>query len=320
MNDRPYKHLYGPVPSRRLGRSLGIDLVPYKVCTYDCIYCQLGRTTNHTLQRDEYVDTQEVLTEIEAWLAEEGEADYLTFSGSGEPTLHSRLGEMIRAVQAMTNIPVVVLTNGSLLGQAELRAEVRTANLLIPSLDAATPRAFAQVNRPANGLQIDEIIAGLRETQLECAGEMWLEVLLVEGYNDTPDELEALRVAIDSIKPQHVQINTVVRPPAEVGIQALSGGALQQARQILGPRAEIIAPLDARQVMAGERQRTEAEVVELLRRRPCTLDDIAAGLNMHRNEALKYIDALLARRQIATSQRANNTFYIPTAISSKANK
>lgn len=320
MNAQQYKHLYGPVPSRRLGRSLGIDLVPYKVCTYDCIYCQLGRTTDHTLQRDEYVDTQEVLGEIEVWLDQDGEADYLTFSGSGEPTLHSRLGEMISTVQAMTDIPVVVLTNGSLLGQEQVRHQVGCADLLIPSLDVATPADFTRVNRPAAGLQIDQIIAGLHEARLACAGQMWLEVLLVEGYNDSVDKLEALRAVIDYIEPNKVQINTVVRPPAQTGIQALSAGALQQAQRILGPRAEIIAPLDAREVMAGERQRTEAEVTELLRRRPCTLDDIAAGLNMHRNEALKYIDALLARQQITTSQRGNNTFYIPASVSSAADK
>lgn len=313
MNNHQGTHLYGPVPSRRLGRSLGIDLVPYKVCTYDCIYCQLGRTTNHTLQRDEYEDTGEILAEVAAWLEQDGQADYLTFSGSGEPTLHSRLGEMIRAAQAMTDIPVAVLTNGSLLWQEQVRAEVCTANLLIPSFDAATPGGFGQVNRPVSGLQIEQIIEGLAKARAECVGEMWLEVLLVEGYNDSLDELEALRAAIEVIKPGRVQINTVVRPPVEAEVQALSADALQQAQQILGPRAEIIAPLDAREVMAGERERTEAEVLQLLHRRPCTLADIATGLNMHRNEALKYIDALLARREIAVSQRGQSTFYIASS-------
>ena len=309
MKDNHWAHLYGPVPSRRLGQSLGIDLVPCKVCTYDCIYCQLGRTTNHTLQRDEYVNTEEVLAEIGAWLEQDGEADYLTFSGSGEPTLHSRLGEMITVVQAMTDVPVVVLTNGSLLWQEEVGAEVCAADLLLPSLDAATPLGFARVNRPIPGLGIEQVIEGLCTTRAESGGQMWLEVLLVEDHNDSLAELETLRAAIDVIEPDRVQINTVVRPPHEATARALSAEALQQAQQILGPRAEIIAPLDAREVMGGERERTGSEVLELLRHRPCTLDDIAAGLNMHRNEALKYVDALLVRRRIAVSQRGPSTFY-----------
>ncbi len=313
MSHSPWQHLYGPVPSRRLGRSLGIDLVPYKVCTYDCIYCQLGYTTTHTLQRDEYVDTTQVLSEVEAWLTEDGQADYLTFSGSGEPTLHSRIGEMIAAVRAMTEIPVAVLTNGSLLWQPQLRAEVCTADLLVPSLDAATPTAFAKVNRPAPGLSLDRVIAGLQATKNQAIGEMWLEVMLVAGYNDSIEQLEALRAAIDAIKPDRVQINTVVRPPAKATAQPLSAEALQQAQQILGPLAELIAPLDAAQLMMAERQHTEAEVLELLRRRPCTLDDIAAGLGMHRNEVLKYIDGLLSRKEITISQRDENTFYLPFA-------
>lgn len=312
MSQQAWKYLYGPVPSRRLGRSLGIDLIPYKICTYDCIYCQLGRTTKHTLQRDEYADTAQVLAEVGEWVKQGGQADYLTFSGSGEPTLHSRIGEMIEAVQAMTDIPVVVLTNGSLLWQEQLREEVCRADLLIPSVDAATPGAFTAVNRPVSGLQVDQVIEGLRRTQAECDGKMWLEIMLVEGYNDSLKELEALREAIDEIKPDKVEINTVVRPPAEAAAQALSAEGLQEAQRILGPLAEVIAPLDARKLMASERQHTETEVIELLRRRPCTLDDIAAGLSMHRNEAIKYIDAMLAREEITIIQRDQKTFYIPS--------
>jgi wyosine [tRNA(Phe)-imidazoG37] synthetase (radical SAM superfamily) len=313
MKDSQWEHLYGPVPSRRLGRSLGIDLVPYKVCTYDCVYCQLGRTTRHTLQRKEYVDSQAILGEIEAWLHEDGEADYLTFSGLGEPTLHSGLGEMIQAVRGRTDLPVVVLTNGSLLWQAEVRAEVCGADLLVPSLDAATPAGFARINRPVEGIEIEQVIEGLRRTREDCAGEMWLEVLLASGYNDSPEELQALREAVEVIQPARVQINTVVRPPAESGLQALSAEELQQAQQALGPRAEIIAPLEARELMAGERERSEAQVRELLRRRPCTLSDLAAGLNMHRNEAVKYVEALLARGEITSSQRGANSFYMLVA-------
>ncbi len=306
-----WEHLYGPVPSRRLGRSLGVDLVPYKTCSFDCIYCQLGRTTNKTVERQPYVDPAAILDELGQWLKQDGQADYITFSGLGEPTLNSGLAEMVTAAGEMTDIPIAILTNGSLLWQPEVRAACHAADLLVPSLDAGTPRAFARVNRPESSLDIAQIVEGLCQAQQECAADMWLEVMLVAGYNDSDEELAALHEAIDEIKPESVQINTVVRPPVEQYARAVSGETLQQAEQALGPRAQIIAPLDAQSVMAEDRQRSEQEVMALLQRRPCTLQDIAAGLGMHPNEAVKYVDALLSRDEITSVERAGQTFYIP---------
>ncbi len=312
MSKSTWQHLYGPVPSRRLGRSLGVDLVPYKTCSFDCIYCQLGRTTNKTVVRQPYVDPAEVLDELEQWLEQDGQADYVTFSGLGEPTLNSALGEMVTAAGEITDIPIAVLTNGSLLWQPEVRVACQAADLLIPSLDAATPRTFARVNRPDSSLDIEQIIEGLCLTQQECPGKMWLEVMLVENVNDSREELAALRAAIDKIDPDEVQLNTVVRPPADHDARALSASALQQAEHLLGPRARLIAPLDARKIMVAERERSEQEVVELLRRRPCTLEDIGIGLGMHPNEAIKYVQALRARHEIKTIERDGKDFYIPS--------
>ena len=315
MSKLSWKHLYGPVPSRRLGRSLGVDLVPYKVCNFDCIYCQLGRTTQKTCERRLYVDAGEIMDELGRWLKEDGQADYITFSGLGEPTLNSGLGEMVITTNKMTDIPVAILTNGSLFWQPEVRAAACEANLMIPSLDAATPRAFARVNRPDRSLDVAQIIEGLRVTQQECPGKMWLEVMLVAGYNDSDEELRALREAIDNIKPEFVQINTVVRPPVEQYAQAVSGDILQEAERLFGPRAQIIAPLDAQSVMAEERQRSEQEVMALLQHRPCTLEDIGVGLGIHPNEAVKYVDALLGREEITSVQRVDQTFYVPSGES-----
>ena len=311
MKQRKWDYLYGPVPSRRLGRSLGVDLVPYKTCSFDCIYCQLGRTTNKTVERQPYVDPAAILDELGRWLEQDGQADYITFSGLGEPTLNSGLAQMVTAAGEMTDIPIAILTNGSLLGQPEVRAARQAADLLVPSLDAATPKVFKQVNRPASSLDIARIVEGLCLTRQECAAAMWLEVMLVAGYNDSDEELAALREAIDEIRPESVQINTVVRPPVEQYARAVPGDTLQKAEQTLGPRAQIIAPLDAQSVMAEERQRSEQEVVALLQRRPCTLDDIAAGLAVHPNEALKYLSELLRREQIAAIDLDGRQFYVP---------
>jgi len=305
-----WQHLYGPVPSRRLGRSLGVDLVPYKVCNFDCIYCQLGRTTHKTCERKQYEDPAEVIDELARWLKEDGQADYITFSGLGEPTLNSGLREMVVAANKMTDIPVAILTNGSLLWDPEVRAAGCAADLIMPSLDAATPRAFARVNRPDRSLDIEQIIEGLRATQQECPGKMWLEVMLVEDCNDSREDLAALRAAIDSIDPDEVQINTVVRPPVEHDAKPLSASALQQAEQLLGPKARLIAPLDAQKIMVEERERSEDEVIELLRRRPCTLEDIGVGLGMHPNEAIKYVQDLRARHEIKAIERDGKDFYM----------
>ena len=178
------------------------------------------------------------------------------------------------------------------------------------ALDAATPGAFARVNRPHGSLGIGQIIEGLRVTRQECAGEMWLEVMLVEGCNDSTEDLQALREAIDKIDPDEVQINTVVRPPAEHDAKALSASALQQAERLLGPKARLIAPLDAQRIMVEERERSEEEVIELLRRRPCTLEDIGVGLGMHPNEAIKYVQDLRARHEIKMIDRDGKDFYV----------
>lgn len=153
------QHVFGPVPSRRLGRSLGVDLVPFKTCTYDCIYCQVGRTTCKTMERKEWVPMDLVLDELEGKLA--CRPDYVTLSGSGEPTLHSRLGEIIEQIQAMTDVPVAVLTNGWLLWQPQVRAELALADMVLPSLDAGDPTKFNFINRPHPSLSFDRVVEGL---------------------------------------------------------------------------------------------------------------------------------------------------------------
>ena len=185
--------IFGPVPSRRLGFSLGVDVIPLKTCTYNCIYCQLERTTQKTLRRAEYVAVEPILQELQHVLSLGQNIDYITFSGSGEPTLNAKLGEMIREIREMTSIPVAVLTNGSLLSEREVREDLSAADLVIPSLDAVSEEAFQRVNRPHGRLKIGAIIEGLKVFRRAFQGQLWLEIMFVKGINDTPEEIARMR-------------------------------------------------------------------------------------------------------------------------------
>src|SRR4030043_2260187 len=197
---KKYQYLYGPVPSRRLGRSLGIDLVPQKICTYDCIYCQIGKTTEKTLTRREYVPVKEIMEEVERFL-KEGTAsiDYLSLTGSGEPTLHSQIRSVIEGIKAITSIPVAVITNGSLLFEEEVRQDLLHADLVLPSLDAVSSEVFMRINRPRPGFSIAKVVEGLVEFRKIYKGQIWLEILFCKGVNNTPEELRKMKEVVERI-------------------------------------------------------------------------------------------------------------------------
>lgn len=284
-------YVFGPVPSRRLGRSLGLDITPYKTCTFDCVYCQLGRTTERTVQRKEYVPKDPVLSELKEFLDEIGEdIDYITFAGSGEPTLHSKIGEMIDAIKTMTDIPVVVITNGSLLFREDVRSDLLNADIVLPSLDAATESMFHAVNQPHESLEVGKIIEGLRIFRETFEGEFWLEIMVVKGMNDPEEEISALVDAVSRINPDRVQLNTVVRPSAE-DVEAAGRDEMIRIRERFGENAEIIAD-----VGIGVR----ADILPLLQRRPLTIDEISGALRVHRNEAAKYLRELVEQGEVTS--------------------
>ena len=306
------RFLFGPVPSRRLGLSLGVDLVPGKTCTYDCVYCQLGRTTRQMTRRASYVSIGEVTAELRIAL-KEVQADYITLSGSGEPTLCSHLDELIAAIKDLTDLPVAVLTNGSLLSRPAVRRELAQANLVIPSLDAGSPEAFAAINRPAAGLHLEMVLAGIREFAAGFAGRIWLEVMLVAGMNDNERELGLIAAAAREIRAERIQLNTVERPPAEPYARALTLAELEKARQFFDERAEIIAGKAVlRAANDGSLPKAaHAAVLALLRRRPCTVDDVATGLGLPPNLVVKLLGDLLASGEVLAWRPANGdkTYY-----------
>jgi wyosine [tRNA(Phe)-imidazoG37] synthetase (radical SAM superfamily) len=306
MKDQRQHHIFGPVPSRRLGRSLGVDLVPFKTCTYDCIYCQLGRTTCKTLERKEWVPMDAVLEELKQKLA--SRPDYITLSGSGEPTLYSRLGEIIEHIQAMTAVPVAVLTNGSLLWQKTVREEVALADVVLPSLDAPDPERFEFINRPHPEITFERLIEGLVAFRREFSGQYWLEVMLLGGYTSLPPQIHQLAEWARRIRPDKVQLNTAVRPPAEEYAMAVPPERLAEIARLFEPPAEVVAEHRAQTAPAKSQASAEA-ILALIRRRPCTVEGIAHGLGITPSEVVKLLDPLAARGDVLTERRGPEQFY-----------
>jgi wyosine [tRNA(Phe)-imidazoG37] synthetase (radical SAM superfamily) len=302
------KFLYGPVPSRRLGRSLGIDVVPYKVCTYDCIYCHVGRTTDKTVERKEYVPLDAVVAELDCRREALDGADYITIAGSGEPTLYARLGELIRAVKTRTRTPVAVITNGSLLWDRSVQKDLQQADLVIPSLDAGNAAMFQHVNRPHPAISFDLMVKGLIEFRSVFKNSLWLEVLLVGGVTGIASEVRMLADIISQIRPDKVQVNTVVRPPSEDFAEVVAPQQLRKMAALLGQEAEMIAeyPVAAAGVLLVD---SAGEILTLLRRRPCTLDDIVAGLGINRTAAVKQIDQLVKAQSVGSRRMNGRIFF-----------
>jgi len=270
-------YLFGPVLSRRLGLSLGVDLLRYKTCNLDCVYCELGKTRCKVCARERFVPPDKVLREIKSRADED--FDHLTFAGSGEPTLSLDLGEIINRSKEMVNAPIAVITNSTLLTSKKVREEVAAADVVLPTLDAATQATFQKVNRPPNDLLIGQIIEGLRAFRLEFSGEIWLEVMLVKDMND--HEAEQISKAVDSINPDRVQLNTVVRPPAEP-VHPLDEAEMIEILNVF-PEAEIIPDWDWRVPKNMERM-----LLEILSANHCTIDELAKLAGLEKNTAIKY--------------------------------
>ena len=290
-SSRP-KHIFGPVPSRRLGSSLGVDLVPYKTCSFDCIYCDLGRTTHKTADRESFVNATEIKVELEKVLPSlKRPPDYITLSGSGEPTLNREIGEIIRSIKEMTSVPLAVLTNGSLLFIGEVRDHLLDADVVLPSLDAVTPITFRTMNRPHGSLQIDKIISGLVDFRKEYRGQIWLEIVFCKAINDWKEEVAKLREVVEEVEPDRIQLNTPVRPPAEDFASPLSWEDLEVVKNRFGEKAEIISETT---IPMGESSDSakDGEILNLLRRRPCTAEDVSKALNLRIDDVVKYLDCL----------------------------
>ena len=284
------KYIFGPVPSRRLGLSLGIDIIPFKTCTLSCIYCQIGATPHTTLERREYVPVAEILAEIRDYFANHPKPDWITFSGSGEPTLHSGLGALIHAVKALTDTSICVITNGTTLMDPAVRRDLLEADAVMPSLDSALDESFRLVCRPESTLRVADIIRGLADFRREFRGKIWLEILLVAGLNDTPEDLEALREAVRVIDPDAIHLNTVVRPPADSAARPLTPEQMEEIRAFFGEKAEVVASFK-KEKSEGKTVRPE-DILEYIKRRPGSAEDLSTALGVGKAEVENMLEEL----------------------------
>jgi wyosine [tRNA(Phe)-imidazoG37] synthetase (radical SAM superfamily) len=274
------KYVYGPVPSRRLGQSLGIDTIPLKTCNWNCVYCQLGRTKPLTNERKDYFPPTEILAEVQAALEahQPGEIDWVTFVGSGEPLLHASMGWLIRQVKSMTDLPVAVITNGSLLYLPEVRKELVAADAVLPTLDAGTAKLYRQINRPHPEITFDGFVQGLIAFREEYRGRLWLEVMLVRGLNDNPNALWDIAKIMKFIKPDTVHINLPTRPPAETWVQPPHEESLMHAIAMFGNIAEVVHPAEGSFDLSGYDNPIDA-VIGIIIRHPMRQEELERTLD-----------------------------------------
>jgi wyosine [tRNA(Phe)-imidazoG37] synthetase (radical SAM superfamily) len=309
-----YKHLFGPVVSRRLGISLGVDVVPYKYCSLNCVYCEVSRTTHLTLKRKAFYNVKQITRELDNFLATHPALDYITFSGAGEPTLYSRLGQIITYIKARhPQYKLALITNSTLFSKPEVRQEVLACDLLLPSLDAASDECFELINRPTDKLCIAEVIAGLISLRQEYSGLIWLEIFIVPGINDHLEEIELLKDAVEKIQPDKVQLNSLDRPGAEEWVEPAVYLALEEIRAILQEDSDIPVEIIARTHQESDITVSEASVLSeleaLLKVDEYSKAELARELKIHVNEVSKLLQHLVMQDKITVRHRQKGIYY-----------
>ncbi|MCF8106952.1 MAG: radical SAM protein [Desulfohalobiaceae bacterium] len=302
------KHIFGPVPSRRFGRSLGIDLNKRKTCTLDCVFCQLGQTNHLTATREEFVPVETVLSEIREWLEKDGQADVLTFSGSGEPTLHPGLGRIIQGIRSLCTLDILLLTNGTLFDRESVRQAAKQADMVKYSLSAWDQESFEQINRPHPDISFSAMLKGLAAFRREFSGRLFQEVFVIPDINDQEEQMRRIAGLSEDIQPDRIQLNTAVRPPAQSWVKPVSREKLERLARCFDPPAEIIA--EFRSERQSPTRINEERILDMLRRRPCTQEDIAHSFNLHPNEVAKSLGELVSQGKVQTTDKDGISYYI----------
>lgn len=306
-----YKYIFGPVPSRRLGISLGIDIVPLKTCSLNCVYCECGPTNNLTTERKEYIPFEEIIEEIRHYFNNNPEPEYITFSGSGELSLNIKIGEIIDFLKSnFPKIPVAVLSNGTLFNDKTVRESLLKADLVIPSLDAATEETFLRIDRPSKQVNLQDYIDGLVQFRKEFKNKLWLEVFILPNYNDNMKDILALKEAIQRIKPDLIQLNSLDRPGCIDGLEVASEEILNKIIELWGfPNVEIISKSKKREGIKSYRKDLEEHILGTIARRPSPIENIAEITGYHLSELMKYIHTLEEQGKISSVNLNNQVFY-----------
>jgi len=314
-NNKKSSIIYGPVLSRRFGYSLGIDIVPYKICTYDCVYCQLGKTTNKTVDRKRYtkVDIKKFLQDLKDIISSDKKIDYITFSGLGEPTLNSDIGILIDKVKEVSDIPVVVLTGGGILYKEDVVDDIKNADLIKVSLDAPNDKILKKINRPNNNINFKKNLDGLKQLLDSFNGKVWLEIMLVKGINDaikTANEFKNIIEDIDAIGNgiEKIHLNTTVRPTGGKNVLIPDLKRLLEIKEILGEKAKIIKYKETK-LQDKQRKNLENDIIELAKRRPVSAKDISGSLEVNLNEVIKSLRELLIKSKIKNKVYNNIKYY-----------
>ncbi len=306
------KYVYGPVPSRRLGKSLGVSPIPPKTCSYTCIYCQLGHTTRLQTNRESFFPKEEILSEIVAH-AQRTKPEYITFVGDGEPTLSRDLGWLIERSKAETNLPIAVITNGSLLSREDVRKDLMGADVVMPTLDAGDEETFRNINRPHRSIDFRSMLDGQIKFSKDFPGQIWLEVMLVKGVNDSNEQLKAIREVVHKINPDRVYVMVPTRPPAEKWVEPPDPERIVTAQHLFGRAVGIATPergtfgvngfADAREALLeiGSRhplRREQAEGIEQTMSAPGTVARMVAQgelVEVHYNNSTYLLPRHLVR-------------------------
>ena len=303
-----YQYLFGPVPSRRLGRSLGVDLIPFKTCTMDCIYCQLGETPCAVSDRGDYVPMQEVLAELEQWKKTDGRADHITLAGSGEPTLHLHFGDVFRWVKEHAGIPSVLLSNGSLMHDPDVRRDAALADKVKVTLSAWDEASFQQIHRPAQGVTFDLLVKGERAFREGYTGELSVEVFIVDGVNSHVSQVRQIAEVVRSINPDRIDINTAVRPPAVAGVTASSEDHLLALAELFGEKASVTASFKKQGFAPMEV--SDEILLGLIKRHPATCGQLAAEFNLPEECMFKTLSNMVSAGLLLSESRGVETYYL----------
>jgi wyosine [tRNA(Phe)-imidazoG37] synthetase (radical SAM superfamily) len=308
-NSMPYKYIFGPVPSRRLGTSLGIDVMPHKTCTLDCVYCECGKTTNLNIKRSEYMPAFEIKKELSRYLKDKPKLDYITFSGAGEPLLNNTIGEIIDFIKDdYPEYKIAILTNATLFYDKDVINSVLRADLVKISIDAATNAVFKKINRPHLSLNLQDIFNGLISLKKVFKGELIVEVFIVPGINDDKEELEKIKKIITELNPSKIQINTLDRPPAENWVKPLSKDEIKNIAEYLNKAETLGAPLKENPFIK-KIENSQEIVIATIKRRPCTIEDISEFTGMNKKEIEKILQSLEKTNKIEKIKLERGVFF-----------
>ena len=308
-----YEVIFGPVPSRRLGVSLGVDLMPHKTCSMDCVYCEIGKTKELTLDRNEYIDHRQVISELDDFLSRKPNLDYITFSGAGEPTLYRKISNVINFIkEKYPAYRLALLTNGSLFNSPEIRNDCLGVDLIVPSLDAVSEDAFAKINRPHPALNIEEVINGLIKLRKEFTKEIWLEIFIIPGVNDIPGELARLKEKALLIHPDKIQLNSLDRPGVEGWVERADFRKLKAIAEYFKPlQTGVITAYQSRKEIDSYDIEVEHNIVSTIKRRPCTEEELMRLTGLKINELNKYLGSLMFDHKISFENKSRGRFIKP---------